>query len=191
MLLREQHPAKSARHSRGGYVLIAVLVVIVVLSLVAYRFTDAMSSDYRASVRSADMAQARAAAASGVNYVAALLADPTTRAEVLGGSLNNPTRFQGIAVRTDSTKPRKDALFSIVAFDTFGGSAGPRFGITDEAGKLNINALIKLDPTGEMLYNALMKLPEHDSRNRRCHRRLGGHQRRCAAERRRERGLWR
>jgi hypothetical protein len=137
-----------------------VLVVIVVLSLVAYRFTDAMTSDYRASVRSADMAQARVAAASGVNYVAALLADPTTRADLLGGSLNNPTLFQGIAVRTDSAKPRKDAFFSIVAFDTFGDSAGQRYGITDEGGKLNINALIKLDPTGEVLYNALMKLPD-------------------------------
>jgi DNA uptake protein ComE-like DNA-binding protein len=148
-----------AESGRPGYVLIAVLVVIVVLSLVAYRFTDAMTSDYRASVRSADMAQARAAAASGVNYVAALLADPTTRAEVLGNSLNNPSRFQSIPVRTDPSKPKKDAFFSIVAFDTFGGSAGPRYGITDEGGKLNINALIKIDPTGEALYNALLQLP--------------------------------
>jgi type II secretory pathway pseudopilin PulG len=160
MILQSRHPTIDTRQSRRGYVLIAVLVVIVVLSLVAYRFTDAMTSDYRASVRTADMAQARAAAASGVNYVAALLADPTTRADVLSNSLNNPTLFQGIAVRSDSSKPKKDAFFSIVAFDNFGGSAGQRYGITDEGGKLNINALIKLDPTGEVLYNALLKLPD-------------------------------
>lgn len=159
MLFQSERASIHAGAPRGGYVLIAVLVVIVVLSLVAYRFTEAMTSDYRASVRSADMAQARAAAASGVNYVAALLADPTTRAEVLGNSLNNPGRFQNIAVRTDPSKPKKDAFFSIVAFDSFGDSTGPRYGITDEGSKLNINALIKLDPTGEVLYNALMQIP--------------------------------
>jgi hypothetical protein len=160
MRSRGRHPANHYRQPRRGYVLIAVLMVIVVLSLVAYRFTDAMTSDYRASVRSADMAQARVAAASGVNYVAALLADPTTRADVLSNSLNNPSLFQGIPVRTDPARSRKDASFSIVAFDNFGGSAGPRYGITDEGGKLNINSLIKLDPTGEVLYNALLKLPD-------------------------------
>jgi len=159
MLLQTRCASRHVRQPRHGYVLIAVLVVIVVLSLVAYRFTDAMTSEYRASVRTADMAQARAAAASGVNYVAALLADPTTRAEILGNSLNNPSRFQSIPVRSDPSTPKKDAFFSIVAFDTFGGSSGPRYGITDEGGKLNINALIKIDPTGEVLYNALMKLP--------------------------------
>jgi hypothetical protein len=159
MVLRTQYTANGERHERGGYVLIAVLVVIVVLSLVAYRFTDAMTSDYRAGVRTADMAQARAAAASGVHYVAALLADPDRRYEVLSQSLNNPSLFQEIPVREDGASPRKNAYFSVVAFDGFAGSAGPRFGITDEGGKLNPNALIKLDPTGEVLYNALLQLP--------------------------------
>jgi type II secretory pathway component PulK len=159
MTLRTHNTALDPVRTRQGYVLIAVLIVVVVLSLVAYRFTDAMTADYRASVRTADMAQARAAAASGVHYVMALLADPDTRMTVLSYSLNNPSLFQDVPVRTDATSARKNAYFSIVAFDNFGGSAGTRYGITDESGKLNINALIKLDPTGEVLYNALLKLP--------------------------------
>ena len=61
---------------RQGYVLIAVLIVIVVLTLAAYQFTELMTAEYRASVRTADAAQARHAAVSGVHYAAALLADP-------------------------------------------------------------------------------------------------------------------
>ena len=144
---------------RSGYVLIAVLIVIVVLSLVAYRFTDAMSADYRASVRTADMAQARVAAVSGIHYAAALLADPESRASLLGSTLNNPGLFDQIPVRTDPNSVNRNAYFSIVAFAPLGTAPSGRSGITDEGGKLNPNALIKLDPTGEVLYNALMKLP--------------------------------
>jgi len=136
-----------------------VLIVIVVLSLVAYRFTDAMTADYRASVRTADLAQSRAAAESGIHYVAAMLADPETRASILGDSLNNPGVFDQIPVHSDSTNPKRNAFFSIVSFAPLGSAPAGRSGITDEGGKLNINALIKLDPTGEVLYNALMKLP--------------------------------
>ena len=111
MILQSRHPTIDTRQPRRGYVLIAVLVVIVVLSLVAYRFTDAMTSDYRAGVRTADMAQARAAAASGIHYVAAVLADPDdVRATSSSNLLNNPTLFQGIAVRSDSSKPKKRRL---------------------------------------------------------------------------------
>ena len=94
-----------------GYVLIAVLIVIVVLSLVAYRFTDAMTSDYRASVRTSDMAQARAAAASGIHYTAACSADPTTRDQRSRRlASTTPALFQDIAVRTDSTNAEEGRL---------------------------------------------------------------------------------
>jgi Tfp pilus assembly protein PilX len=63
---------------RGGYVIFAVLIVIVVLSLVAYRFTESMTAEYRASARSADDAQAKAAAVSGLHYAAAVLSDRET-----------------------------------------------------------------------------------------------------------------
>ena len=152
------HPAstralsgRGRRDERSGYVLIAVLIVIVVLSLVAYRFTDAMSADYRASVRTADMAQARVAAVSGIHYAAALLADPESRASLLGSTLNNPGLFDQIPVRTDPNSVNRNAYFSIVAFAPLGTAPSGRSGITDEGGKLNPNALIKIDPTGEAL----------------------------------------
>ncbi|MFM8271674.1 MAG: type II secretion system protein GspK, partial [Gemmata sp.] len=42
---------------------------------------------------------------------------------------------------------------------TDGGGYEQRYGAIDEGGKLNINSLIALDPTGEVLYNALLKVP--------------------------------
>jgi hypothetical protein len=146
---------------RPGYVLIAVLIVILVLSLVAYRFSDAMVSELRAGVRSADYAQVRAAAVSGVHYTAALLADPELLALDVGNPYDNPAYFQDIPVPLDPTNPSgKQAYFSIIHVAPLtGGGYQQRFGLADEGGKININALMALDPSGETLYNALLKLP--------------------------------
>ena len=60
---------------RRAYVIVAVLIVVVVLSLAAYTFTNAMSAERRAAVRTHEATAARLAAVSGVHYVAAALAD--------------------------------------------------------------------------------------------------------------------
>jgi hypothetical protein len=146
---------------REGYVLIAVLIVVLVLSLVAYRFSDAMVSELRAGVRSADYAQARAAAVSGLHYAAALLSDPELLALDVGNPYDNPAYFQDIPVPLDPNNPTgKQAYFSIIHVSPLtGGGYQQRYGLADEGGKININALITLDPSGETLYNALLKLP--------------------------------
>jgi type II secretory pathway component PulK len=148
---------------RPGYVLIAVLVVIVVLSLAAYRFTDSMSAEHRAAVRVSDAAQARAAAASGIHYTAALLADPDAFTNYLGGNptLDNAEMFGEVPVRVDQNNPGRNASFRIVAVAMTGpGIYEQRAAVIDEGAKLNINALIAQDKTGEVLYNALLKIPD-------------------------------
>src|SRR5262249_18336121 len=136
-------------------------LVIVVLSLVAYRFTDAMTSEYRAGVRAADMAQARAAAAAGIHYTMAYLADRDTRVNQVGDpTFDNPSLFSDILVRPDPKYSGKNARFSIYSVVPLGGGAYERrAAVTDEGGKLNPNALIAIDKTGQVLYNALLKLP--------------------------------
>src|SRR4051794_6937486 len=54
-----------ASRRRPGYVLIAVLIVIVVLSLAAYRFLDAMASEAAVAQRTTEFAQARTYADQG------------------------------------------------------------------------------------------------------------------------------
>jgi type II secretory pathway component PulK len=147
---------------RGGYVIFAVLVVVVVLSLVAYRFADSMTSEHRAAVRSNDDAQAKAAAISGMHYAAAVLSDRDTFANELGGNpYDNPDIFEQFEVAAaDGTATPRKAYFSIrsVALSD-SGLPEQRFGVVDEGGKLNINSMIALDPTGQALHDALMKLP--------------------------------
>lgn len=151
------------RNPREGYVIVAVLIVVVVLSLAAYTFTDAMSAEHRASVRTRDASQARLAAVSGIHYVAAALADPAT-APYLG----NPTAAgafhadgEGMTIAADPHGAGRDPRFALMAVVPDGnGGVVQQFGsVVDEGGKLNINALIQYDATGKLLYDSLMKLP--------------------------------
>lgn len=148
---------------REGYVIFAVLVVVVVLSLTAYRFADAMIGEYRAGVRAVEDAQVKAAAVSGLHYAAAVLADRETFYGDLGGNpFDNADIFEEFEVPEAGTaggtgRTPKFSIRAVVPDST--GTYEQRFGVVDEGGKLNINSLIALDSTGEQLYAALMKLP--------------------------------
>ena len=146
--------------TRPGFVLVAVLVVVVVLALAAYQFTDLMTAESRAAARSGDAAQARLAAASGVHYAAAMLADPTSFNTTLAGNPFAAGAFAEQVVRPNDSK-RAEVRFALVAAADLGdGNFEQRYGaVTDEGGKLNVNSLIQLDPSGERLYAALMTLP--------------------------------
>ena len=149
-----------ARGGRPGFVILAVLIVIVILALAAYRFTDLMTAEYRAAARSQDAAQARLAARSGVHYAAAMLSDPATLAGELGGNPYADGSFSAQTVRPGDN-PRMEARFVLVAvLPDGGGGYEQRYGcVVDESGKLNVNALIQADPSGQVLYDSLMKLP--------------------------------
>jgi len=146
----------STRSDRRSYVLVAVLIVIVVLSLAAYQFTDLMTAEYRAAARTTDAAQARHNAVSGVHYAAALLADPVT---YYGDLQGNPTA-EGAFPNGGLSLPNRDSRFALVSVVSNGsGSWEPRFGaVVDEGSKININAFIQLDPSGELLAAALTTL---------------------------------
>lgn len=163
--------------ARKGYVLYIVLVVVVVLTLVAYQYSDAMASEAAAATRAHELEQAKANAVSGVYVAAAMLTDPSYytynldddpglfRAVPVGTanveSDQNTARWQG-----DVNKRRGGGLVSLINLsDKVGSTDGSypdgllRYGLEDECRKLNVNALILLDPTGAVLYEALMKLP--------------------------------
>jgi type II secretory pathway component PulK len=148
--------------TREGYVLLAVLIVIVVLSLMAYRFTDSMGAEYRAAVRSTDIARSRAAALSGIHYTASLLSSTDAFTNTLNSTptVDNPALFSGQVVWTDPNNSQRQAQFTVVSVAVISqGNFETRNAVIDEGGKLNINALITQDKTGVVLYNALMKLP--------------------------------
>src|SRR5262245_17963706 len=146
---------------RRGVVLIAVLVVVTLLTLAAYQYSELMMGEYKAATSFVRAAQARAAAESGVSYAAMLLSDPNALAETLGGNpYDNRDRFASVAVAGESGQNR--AIFSVVA--PLGPDDAPsttqpfRYGCTDEAGKINLNALLRLDSSGSLAVQMLGRL---------------------------------
>lgn len=151
------------RQSRPAVVLIAVLLVVSILALAAYQYSALMVAEYKAATSAIRAGQARAAAASGVYYTAAMLADKDTMSGTLN---NNPYDNSGVFQNIDigaSDIPGSQARFSVVApfgpDETAPDASSFRYGVTDEAGKLNVNALLQIDPSGKILHDALMKLP--------------------------------
>lgn len=141
---------------RRGVVLLAALVVIVLLSLAAYQYSDLMINEYKAATNAHRAAQARATAESGIHYTLGLLASTEEIAIVANGNvLDNPDVFRDIAVGDGK------GFFSVIApADPDEGSAGSvRYGLVDESGKININAMMKRDDSGDDLYDMLVKLP--------------------------------
>ena len=96
--------------SRRGYVLIAVLIVIAVLSLAAYRYSAMMLAEYRATNRISKNAEVKAIADSGIHYSAAILSDPTAMSTIGSNPLitRQPNYFQAtsLAARGSSASSR-------------------------------------------------------------------------------------
>jgi type II secretory pathway component PulK len=147
---------------RTAVVLLAVLIVVAVLTLSAVLFKDAMMGEHKGTVSYTRALQARTLADSGIDYAAAILSNPDTFTNTLNSNpYNNPQVFQGISVQ-DNGSPRQ-GRFSIIAplgpDDAPSDSQPYRFGVIDECGKINLNAMMKLDSSGQTLYTMLLQLP--------------------------------
>jgi len=127
-------------------ILIIVLVVVAVLSLAAYSFTQMMLAHNETTHVAGRQIQAKLLAASGVESVRAfLMQDPTIQAES-GGSYNNPDSFQAILVLA-SEDPGDQGRFTVLspALDDATDAVGVRYGLEDESARVNINALLAID----------------------------------------------
>jgi len=163
MLLRRTITGtRTSARRRGGFVIIAVLMVITVLSLAAYQYSALMDAEAMAAERIRKTAEAKVLADSGVHYYMAQAADKHAFAGTLNSNPYDNASLQSVLVK-EGESARGQGRFSLVALDlsqaATSGSAQLRFGVTDEAGKLNINALMSLDSSGKVLHDALMKLP--------------------------------
>jgi type II secretory pathway component PulK len=144
---------------RRGVVLVAVLVVVTSLSLAGYHFSDTMSAQHKASEYTHRQLQAKAFAESGIWYAAAMLSNQNNYNGVLNGNpWNNPQAFQAQPIQADSGL----GYFSIIApanLDDGSSLNVPIYGVSDEGGKINVNTIMKIDPTGQSLQGMLLNLP--------------------------------
>jgi type II secretory pathway component PulK len=164
MLYRPTHLGSQPRR---GFVLIAVMVVIALLTLAAYQYSKLMMAEYQAAVAFTRATQARAAAESGVNYAAMMLSDSDAFTTLLQGNpYDNSAQFSNIPVGNGVNG--RQVYFSVVspmgADDSPSGAGSFRFGAIDESGKINLNSLLKLDSSGNLGVQILTALdPRIDS----------------------------
>jgi DNA uptake protein ComE-like DNA-binding protein len=76
---------------------------------------------------------------------------------------DSPSAFQGVLVYTDPQTGRTGRFTIFSPADP--GQNNPqafRYGLIDEASKINLNAMLQIDPTGTVLYNMLMSIANTD-----------------------------
>ncbi|HWL09471.1 MAG TPA: hypothetical protein VNQ76_13770 [Planctomicrobium sp.] len=145
-------------NSRRGTVLVLVLVVIAMLTLGAYTFSELMLTEYRAVSAYGRQTQSHAWAQSGVEYVAALLSPDGGGWE--SDLYHNPALFH-YAVSGDGgftvVAPLEDVTISTQSRSQ--GNAVLRMGLIDESSRINLNALALLDPSDGVARQMLLALP--------------------------------
>lgn len=138
------------RRKRRGMVLPVVLLMLLLLGLMAGTFTFHVQADYSAGFAMSDRLQTRLAAEAGIQKVMYML---RTDWSDVGAWYHNPEVFdQGLVWRpgaeiddigkAELIEDRQGGVayrFSIVADNPFDDESEVRYGITDEASKLNIN----------------------------------------------------
>lgn len=147
-----------AGDARRGTVLILVLVVVAVLTLGAYTFSEIMLTEAEATAMYGRQAESRAFAESGIEHVAAVLGYPDSDDDL--NVYHNPNRFQGVLLR-DAENARGRGLFAIVApIEADSSASAFRFGLVDESGRLNLNQLLSFGLDDMQTRELLMNLPE-------------------------------
>lgn len=145
----------SARH---GTVLILVLVVVAVLTLGAYTFSEIMVTEAEATAMYGRQAESRAFAASGIEHAAAVLGYPEGDDDL--NFYHHPARYQAVLLR-DGETARGRGMFGIVApLESDDSAQSVRFGLIDESGKINLNQLLQFELDDTTTRNILMYLPD-------------------------------
>jgi uncharacterized membrane protein YgcG len=155
---RNQKNAHRQGLPRRASILVVVLVVLCVLTLGAYTFSEFMLVEAQATSMYGRGAQARAAADSGIELVSSLL---TQRYQQGAHTYyNNPEWFQGVLLQ-EAESARGRCRFSVVSAvenDVTGRML--RFGVTDESSRININAIPKLITDHTQARTFLKYLPD-------------------------------
>ncbi len=146
---RRLRPAQPGPTFRRGAILIVVMVVVAVLSLAAYTFSQLMLAEYEASQLYGRKIQARALAESGVAMVTEFLREPFDTQLQYGGHYDNEL-YMGQLVY-DGGVPSERGRFTIISprMDEEGRYAGLRYGLEDESARLNLQALLIADAQQE------------------------------------------
>lgn len=147
------------RKWRRGSVLIVVLVLILLLTYGVYGFTERMLAEARAADAHGRAIEAVAFAESGIELAASVVTSRRADPAVPISLYHRPDLFGGIMMK-ESTAAKAVGRFSVVA--PVAGDAtfrNVRFGLSDESGKINLNALVTSSLDVEQQRMMLLWLP--------------------------------
>ncbi|GIX03068.1 MAG: general secretion pathway protein GspK [Planctomycetaceae bacterium] len=137
--------------------MLLVLVVIFLLSVTAYNFSQRMLTEYEAAVLHAHDVQTRLLADAGVEYVATLLAN--RQQPEYENLYHQPQLFRGVEVSTADPSAPRGRFTILTPMITSDGQSTVRYGLLDESAKLNLNKLLKLSLTEDQQRDMLLALP--------------------------------
>ena len=133
---------RGGANRRKAIVLIMVLLVVSMLALGAYTFSDLMLTEQDAVDLHGSHLQARALTESGIDLARIFLMEDWQVQNELGGAYDNPLMFQGRLV-TDSEDLRRRGRFTLLApLVDEGDLGGVRYGLENESARINVNSLL-------------------------------------------------
>ncbi len=137
---------QSAFRRLRGSALMIVLVVVMIVSLGAYTFSELMFTHNETATLSSQNIQAKWLVDAGIDVARVHLLQTHDQRMSAGGEYDNPTVFQAVNVITDPN-PNMTGNFTLIApnLDSDGYTSGFRFGLEDESSRLNLNALVIAD----------------------------------------------
>ncbi|MBM4002217.1 MAG: general secretion pathway protein GspK [Planctomycetes bacterium] len=152
--------AGSAAEAPRGFVLVIVLIVIALLALATYAFSELMFSYKESTDLGGRQLQARCLVDSGVEYLRTLLTQSRQTRIDNGGVYDNADLLRHVIV-IDDTDVRMRGSFTVIApnMDSSGYLNGTRMGIEDESARLNLNSLMIADKIPNAARQLLMALP--------------------------------
>ena len=143
MQVQPRLTARQKPPARRGSILVIVLVVVALLALGAYSFSQKMIIESEATNMYGRQVQTRAMADSGVELVSALLGDSLDPRDI--GLYHDRGQFQGIEVLANDN-PALNGRFSVVApIEADPEFRQIRFGLIDESARINLNAILSLE----------------------------------------------
>jgi hypothetical protein len=165
------YPKRTPKNNRRGMTLLVIVVLVMLISLSAYRYTFVMESEYRLTRLQEDLVQSRLSALSGVEYAAHLLEQPPVQRSARAGIEARERIYRRATQRDESTpdlrQDRQDSwqfgLISASLQNSFaeasmtsvtGAMSGSleesihwRWGFENESAKLSIPAMLQLEQT--------------------------------------------
>lgn len=134
---------QAAAPNRAGSVLVVVLILVVLLSLAAYKYTETMITEYTSAGNHGRQLQTQGFAESGIESAADIIGNRTF--EPGENLIHEEGIFSGVSLQAGESA-RENGLFSIItANERDPDSRTVRFGLTSESGKLNLNYLLNLE----------------------------------------------